>query len=272
MSRAFAFLPAVVLLGLLLLPLIALGLSVTPTELVTAARSPEFSSALFVSLRTSGISLACIVIGGTPLAWGLASGRGRAVRALEIAVDLPIVVPPAVVGVALLVAFGRGGPLSGVGAWLPFSSAAVVLAQVVVASPFYVQSATNAFRKVDADLVIVARTLGASPTQAFLRVAVPVALPGLLAGAALAWARALGEFGATLLFAGNLPGRTQTMPLAIYSALESDVRVAIALSLALACVGVVLLCLLRFAPGALRRRAAGLAPQPTPGLQRGSDA
>lgn len=252
MSRAFTWVPAAALLLLLLVPLLALGTSVTPEEFVSAARSPEFAAALGVSLRTSAVSLALIVVGGTPLAWWLAAGHGRGLRALEVVVDLPIVVPPAVVGVGLLAAFGRSGWLSGLGPSIAFTEAAVVLAQVVVASPFYVQSATNAFRKVDADLIVVARTLGATPGQAFLRVAVPVAFPGLLAGAALAWARALGEFGATLLFAGNLRGHTQTMPLAIYSALETDVRLAIALSLVLVCVGVVLLCLLRFVPTALR--------------------
>jgi molybdate transport system permease protein len=123
----------------------------------------------------------------------------------------------------------------------------VVIAQVVVSAPFYVQGAATAFRKVDIDLLIVARTLGASRGGAFFRVAVPVALPGLVSGAALAWARSMGEFGATLLFAGSLPGRTQTLPLAIYTTLESDVRAALAISLLLAAVAVVLLLILRLA-------------------------
>src|SRR5690606_27028473 len=130
---------------------------------------------------------------------------------------------------------------------VPFTESAVILAQLVVSAPFFVQAAANAFRKVDADMMIVARTLGASQGSAFLRVAVPVALPGLVAGASLAWARALGEFGATLLFAGNMTGKTQTMPLAIYSALEADVRLAVVFSLVLAGVGVLLLAGIRVA-------------------------
>jgi molybdate transport system permease protein len=170
-------------------------------------------------------------------------------------VDLPIVVPPAVVGIALLLTFGRSGllgaPLTALGIQIPFTTIAVVLAQVVVSAPFYVQAAAAAFRRVDPDLLIVARSLGQRPRGAFFGVALPLALPGLMGGAALAWARALGEFGATLLFAGNLPGITQTMPLAIYAALEVDVRVAVALSLALAAVSVLLLLALRAAPTVL---------------------
>jgi molybdate transport system permease protein len=132
---------------------------------------------------------------------------------------------------------------------------------VVVSAPFYVQAAAAAFRRVDPDLLIVARTLGQSQRGAFLRVAVPIALPGMIGGAALAWARALGEFGATLLFAGNLPGTTQTMPLAIYTALESDVRVAVAMSLVLAAVSVFLLLALRLAPSfAARLQTRSVSP------------
>ena len=194
-----------------------------------------------------------VVAAGTPLAWWLAASSGRWARGVEQLVDLPIVLPPAVLGIALLQTFGRngllGGSLEALGLQVPFTTAAVVLTQVVVASPFYVQSAAAAFRRVDRDLLIVARTLGRSPAGAFFGVAVPVALPGLVSGAALAWARAIGEFGATLLFAGNLPGRTQTAPLAIYTALESDVQAAVALSLVLAAVAVLLLLGLRALPG-----------------------
>ncbi|MEZ4463608.1 MAG: ABC transporter permease subunit [bacterium] len=143
-----------------------------------------------------------------PLAWRLAARPAPGL--VEILVSLPVVIPPAVLGVALLATFGQQGLLGGSG--LPFTEAAVIVAQVVVAAPFYVQGAAAAFRKVDADLLLVARTLGAGRARTFFGVALPAALPGLLAGAALAWARALGEFGATLLFAGNLSGRTQTMP------------------------------------------------------------
>jgi molybdate transport system permease protein len=143
--------------------------------------------------------------------------------------------------------------LEALGVVVPFTEAAVVLAQVVVAGPLYVQAAANAFSRVEPDLIIVARTLGASPSVAFFRVAVPVALPGLIVGASLMWARALGELGATLLFAGSLTGRTQTMPLAIFTALESDVQLAVVFSLVLAAMAAVLLVLLRLAPAGWAR-------------------
>ena len=238
----------------LILPLFVLCLSSSPADFQAGANDPAFAPALWLSLRTSILSVGLIAVTGVPLSWWLVTSRSGFARVIELAVNLPIVIPPAVVGVALLSTFGRRGRLGpvleAVGISLPFTSAAVVLAQVVVAAPFFVQAAANAFRKVDADLLVVARTLGAPPAAAFFRVAVPVALPGLIAGASLAWARALGEFGATLLFAGNLSGRTQTMPLAIFSALESDVRVAVVFSLVLVAVGAALLLALRLGPEA----------------------
>ena len=254
---------AIVAGGLLLLltaPLLALLVSATPADLVAGVGHPLFAPALITSARTSLVSLVLIVVLGTPLAWWLAHGPARWVPLARTLVDLPIVVPPAVLGIGLLRAFGRQGVLGPLlvswGISLPFTASAVVLAQVVVAAPFYVQAASAAFARVDPELVVVARTLGQSPSGAFLRVTLPLALPGLVGGAAMAWARALGEFGATLLFAGNLPGRTQTMPLAIYTALEADVRVAVALSLVLAGVGLLLLLALRSATGSGPRSGA----------------
>ena len=250
-----SFLLAVPMLGLLALPVLALILATTPADLLAGLRHPLFAPAFRLSARTTAVALAVILAAGTPLAWWLATARAGAARAVELLTRLPIVIPPAVVGIGMLAAFGRNGLLGpllwSLGLQVPFSAAAVVLAQVTVAAPFYVQSAAAAFRRVDADLLIVARTLGQRPAGAFRRIALPLAMPGVLGGASLAWARALGEFGATLLFAGSLPGVTQTMPLAIYTALESDVRVARALSLALAALGVALLLALR-APLALR--------------------
>lgn len=256
-TAALLGLPLVVLLAL---PLVALLWSTSPHDVVAGTSNRLFGPALWLSVRTTLISLAVIVATGTPLAWWLASSTSRTARAVELLVDLPIVMPPAVIGVALLQTFGRRGLLGGVlahlGLSVPFSTLAVVIAQTVVAAPFYVQAAANAFGKVDDDLLIVARTLGASRWQAFVRVAVPVALPGLVAGASLAWARALGEFGATLLFAGNMTGTTQTMPLAIYTALQSNVSVAQVFSLMLACLGAFLLLGLRLAPGIWERVSA----------------
>ena len=247
------------LLVLLCLPVLALGISASPAEVLGATQDPLFLSALWLSLRTTLLSLGWIVLTGTPLAWWLSRTRSWSGRAVELLISLPIVIPPAVVGVGLLQAFGQQGVLApilrGIGVQIPFTPLAVMIAQVVVAAPFYVQAAVSAFREVNPDLLTVARTLGASPTAAFFRVAVPMALPGLVAGASLAWARALGEFGATLLFAGSLPGRTQTLPLAIFAALETDVRLAVVFSLVLAVFGVGLLLSLRGAPWLLAKRS-----------------
>ena len=250
---------AIALVSMLALPLVALLLSTSMDDIRAGASSPLFSPALWLSVRTTLVSLLIVVVLGTPLAWWLATTRSRIARVVEVIVEMPIVVPPAVLGIALLQAFGRRGllgpTLADVGVVIPFTEAAVILAQVVVSAPFYVQAAANGFREVERDLLIVARTLGASPSAAFFRVALPVALPGLAVGASLAWARSLGEFGATLLFAGSLPGTTQTMPLAIFSSLETDVRVAVVLSLVLAAVGAVLLLTLRLVPTLLASRA-----------------
>lgn len=233
------------LLVLLALPLVGLLGRLSPDALARGLSDPRLPAALGLSLGTTALAVTAVVLTGTPLAWWLATSARRRARAVEALVALPIVVPPAVIGVALLAALGRRGlfgpALEAVGLSLAFRTSAVVLAQAVVAAPFFVQAATNAFREVDVDLMLVARTLGASPMQAFLRVALPVARRGLLGGVGLAAARALGEFGATLLFAGNLPGRTQTMPLAIYSALETDVEVAVVLSLVLVVLGATVL-------------------------------
>src|SRR5262249_18504498 len=151
----------------------------------------------------------------------------RGARAIETVLQLPIVIPPAVAGIALLLAFGRRSLLAALypGGWsLTFTTTAVVLAQIFVSAPFFVQAALSAFRRIDPNLVLVARSFGAQPLRVFARVWLPLAAPGLLAGAILSWARALGEFGATLMFAGNLEGRTQTLPLAIYTAMEADLR------------------------------------------------
>jgi molybdate transport system permease protein len=255
MSRARVFstlggLLAATLVGLLAVPLVALAMSTSWAELRAGLGHPSFSAALALSLRTTLTSVCVTVVLGTPLAWWLASSRSRLSQVVGVLVELPIVVPPAVVGVALLQTFGRQGlfgpTLASLGISVPFTERAVVLAQIVVASPFFVQAAANAFRKVERDTMIVARTLGSSQAGAFFRVALPISAPGLLVGASLAWARALGEFGATLLFAGNMPGRTQTMPLSIFSALESDVRLAVVFSLVLVGVGGLVLAGLRW--------------------------
>ncbi len=244
---------AVGLLSLLVIPLavLVLGAGFGFGSVIEQLNHPMVRGALWLSLRTTFISLGLIIAGGLPLAWFLARARAtRLVGALETLVELPIVVPPAVVGVALLLTFGRYGLLGEyldhwLGIRLTFTTTAVVLAQVVVSAPFFIQSALASFRRIDEELLVVARSLGASSTKTFFRIAIPLALPGLISGAALSWARALGEFGATLVFAGNLPGRTQTMTLAVYSGLEVSIELARTLSAILMVTGILLLVILR---------------------------
>ena len=244
---ALPVLAAGVLLAFLLLPVVALGLSSGLGEVLAGLRNPLAVAALWLSLVTTTCSLAVVLLFGTCLAWLLARRTGRGWRALATLVQLPIVIPPAVSGLALLLAFGRRGLfgpwLEHAGIGLPFTTAAVVLAEVFVSAPFYVQAAAAAFRRLDPSLLLVARSLGAGPARTFFRVALPLSLPGLTTGAALSWSRALGEFGATLMFAGNLQGRTQTLPLAIYTAMESDLGAAKAMSLVLVVVAFGLLLL-----------------------------
>jgi molybdate transport system permease protein len=247
---------ATMLVALLVLPTLALFVTAPVGELLGGFLHPLAGPALWLSLRTTTLSLAVVLVLGTPLAWWLATGSGRVRPVVETLVALPVVIPPAVAGIALLLAFGRRGlvgrALAALGWSLSFSTTAVVLAQVFVSAPFFLQGATAAFRGLNPGHLVVARTLGARPARVFFRVAVPLARPGLVAAMAMAWARALGEFGATLMFAGNMPGRTQTLPLAIYTALESDLRAAQALAVLLVIVAFGLLLVLRARQGGTR--------------------
>jgi len=222
---------AVVFVGL---PIVAVFLRVSSGSLVDGLRSETAQVALALSLKTTLVALAVTVVVGTPVAYVLAvrtfPGRDLVATLLE----LPLVLPPAVAGIALLSAFGARGTVGGpLGLEIPFTTTAVVMAQVFVSSPYFLRQAQAAFAAVDPRLFEAARASGASPPRTFLRIAVPLAGGGLVTGAVLAWARALGEFGATLIFAGSFPGVTQTAPLAIYSALDSDTEAALALSVCL---------------------------------------
>ncbi len=245
---------------LLVLPFVALVLDGGPLAILRGLECALTLPALRLSLETTSLSVVIIVLGGTPLAWWLAGSRWRSAKWVETLLQLPVVIPPAVGGIALLLAFGRRGLLGG---WIErmgfspaFSTAAVVIAQVFVAAPFYLQAATLAFSRLDPQLLAVGRSLGASPARLFFGMALPLSRPALTAGAAMSWARALGEFGATLMFAGNMTDKTQTLPLAIYTALELDLRTAQALSLLLVLFAFALLL-------ALRRfnRSASLLPE-----------
>jgi molybdate transport system permease protein len=215
-----AVVAAVILFGFVVLPILAIFLRVPLSTLLDQLRSKAVLQALGVSIKTTLIALALILLFGTPAAFLLGTKRFRGSAALTTFLELPLVLPPAVAGIALFAAFGRfgllGGTLRAFGIQLPFTQAAVVMALAYVALPFYTRQAVAAFASIDQQLLGASRTLGAGRARTFFRVALPLARPGLTAGAALAWARALGEFGATILFAGSLQGKTQTLPLAIY--------------------------------------------------------
>lgn len=242
--------PALLGLCFLVLPLAGLILRAPWTTLPRRLAEPAVLAALRLSLQTATLATVVCLVLGVPLAWLLArvefTGR-RLVRAL---VTVPLVLPPVVGGVALLLVLGRQGLI---GSWLdrtfgitlPFTTAGVVVAEAFVAMPFLVIAVEGALRGADTRYEEAAATLGAGRWTTFRRVTLPLVAPGVAAGAVLCWARALGEFGATITFAGNYPGRTQTMPLAVYLALETDVQAAIVLSLVLLAVSVVILASLR---------------------------
>ncbi|HAN31692.1 MAG TPA: molybdate ABC transporter permease subunit [Myxococcales bacterium] len=223
------------------LPLVALGWTSSWDSLWAGWQSESFASAMTLSLRTSMLSLGIIIGLGTPAALWLNNMPEKWQPLCWALVRSPLVLPPAVTGLALLMAFGSQGPFAAL--HLPFAQGAVVLAQVIIGAPLFIEATAAGLRQVNPELTEMARCLGHSPAHVLWRVTLPIATPSLLAGASLAWARALGEFGATLLFAGNLPGVTQTMPLAIYEALQGDLSTAVSLAVSLAFVAVLCLAL-----------------------------
>ncbi|MFA1548185.1 ABC transporter permease [Actinomadura chokoriensis] len=243
-------LPALAGLAFLVLPLLGLLVRAPWSTLGTRLVEPQVLEALRLSLLTATLATCLCVLLGVPLAWTMARVRFPGVRLVRALVTVPLVLPPVVGGVALLLVLGRRGL---VGGWLddtfgitfPFTTAGVVLAETFVAMPFLVISVEGALRAADLRYEEAAATLGADRWTIFRRVTLPLVAPGVAAGAVLCWARALGEFGATITFAGNFPGRTQTMPLAVYLALETDPQAAIVLSLVLLAVSVLVLAALR---------------------------
>jgi molybdate transport system permease protein len=226
-----------VVVAYLALPIVALFAYGTPSGFISSLSTEMVQEAIKLSLITTLTTLAVVIIFGTPVAYYNARHSYRGKRIIETLMDLPIVLPPSVAGIALLLTFGRMGLLGQyfniLGINIAFTTTAVVLAQIFVASPFYVRQATTSFEDVDLEYERAAHTLGASGTATFFRVTAPIALNGLVSGALMTWARALGEFGATLIFAGNFQGVTQTMPLAIYTALNSDLDAAVNLAVIL---------------------------------------
>lgn len=220
-----------------LIPLLSLLIRTQPDVLIRYLRDDDVVQAVGLSIATSSISTLLAVVVGTPLGYVLGRYTFRGRTCIETLIDLPMVLPPAVAGVALLMAFGRrgvvGAYLSDIGLDLAFSQIAVVLAQFFVASPFYVKSALAAFSKVEREVEDAAALDGASSLHVFRCITLPLAWPVLFSGIVMTWARALGEFGATIIFAGNFPGRTQTMPLAIYVGFELELGVALTLAVIL---------------------------------------
>ena len=241
--------PSLILIGLIGLPIVALIWRSANLKTFSFALSESALNALRLSLITSVISVIISLVTGAPLAYIQVHWKFRGKAILDLLVDLPVVLPPAVAGIALLLAFGRGGlfgaVLNNIGISLPFTTSAVVMAQVFVSAPFLVRSARVGFAAIDPQLEEAAKVEGASNWHVFRHIVLPMAGKALLTGIILSWTRALGEFGATLLFAGNLEGKTQTMPLAIYVGFEQGLGIALILSMVLLVVSLVLLAVLR---------------------------
>lgn len=254
-ARLLMALLIALLLTFLFFPLLSIFISMPPAELIAKLSTPLAYQALLLSLKTTVVALLVILLFGTPLAYRAAKGSFPGQHFLDVGLQIPIVTPPAVAGIGLLLLFGNGDllgrALQAFGLFIPFTVVAVVMAQIFIAAPFYIVTARQAFEAVDDELLAVSRTLGDSPRRSFLRITLPLALPGLLTGAALGWARALGEFGATIMFAGNLPGKTRTLPLAIYTAMQSSLPTSVAMSALLLIVAFLLLLIV----SALTRRS-----------------
>ena len=242
-------LAALAALAFLVLPVVAIFAHTSPGRLLDQLSNPVVKDAFVVSARTSLVAQLLILILGTPTAYLLATRRFRGRWLAVTLVELPLVLPPAVAGIGLLVAFGHAGllgsSLDALGVSLPFTQSAVTIAVAFVASPLYIRQAIAAFEAVDVDLVAASRTLGAGGTRTFFRVVLPLARIGLIAGLALSFARGLGEFGATIMFAGSLQQVTQTLPLAIYAEFDVNFDAALAMSAVLVVVSVLLLAGLR---------------------------
>jgi len=259
---AVLFLATLVTLTFLVVPILAIFLRVSPGDLASALGSAVARDALIVTLETTVIAQLLIVCFGTPTAYLLATRRFPGRSLAVTLVELPLVLPPAVAGIGLLATFGRlgllGSSLSALGIEVAFTKIAVVLAVVFVAGPFYIRTAVAAFGEVDPGLTDAARTLGAGPARTFGRIALPLAAGGLTAGAALSFARGIGEFGATIMFAGSLQGVTQTLSLAVYEQFDVDFDTALAIGAELVVVSAAVLLTVKMVPS--WRRSTSLFP------------
>jgi molybdate transport system permease protein len=255
--RTFASLGIATLILLVILylglPVVALFLRTTPDLFFSSLADPQVHWALTLSLLTSVVSLGVVVLVGTPFAFFHSRSKYPGKKIAETFIDLPLVLPPAVAGLGLLLLYGRTGLigqyLNLFGITIAFSTLAVVMAQIFVASPFYIRQAKALFEQLDPAYEQTARTLGASPLRIFLGITIPLTGTGLLSGAVMTFARALGEFGATIMFAGNLPGVTQTMPLAVYGGLEGNFNIGITIAILLVILSFGIMGAIRFFAG-----------------------
>jgi len=234
----------------LTLPIIALFFRTTPDLFLESLKNPQVISALWLSFFTSTISLAVVILVGTPFAYVHSRSAYPGKIIVDTLIDLPLVLPPAVAGFALLVLYGRMGLLGRyfnmLGISIAFTTLAVIMAQIFVASPFYIRQAKSLFEQFDRNFENTARTLGASKVRTFLTVTLPLTAGGLVSGAVMTFGRALGEFGATIMFAGNLPGVTQTMPLAVYVGMESNFTMGLTISILLVIISFAIMISVRF--------------------------
>lgn len=242
----------VVLLGFLSLPILSLFFSVTPANVMMALQSPHLSSSLLLSLLTTLVAAAIILLCGTPVAYLMARFTFPGKGILNLIIDLPMVIPPSVAGIGLLLAFGRrswvGETFEQWGISISFTTLAVIFAQVFIAAPFFIKSARAGFLATHQDMEAMARSMVASWWTTFRKITLPLARPYMLSGLLTSWARALGEFGATIMFAGSFLGKTETMPLAIYTAMNEDLGVAIVLANILLICSLTLMTLVRLVP------------------------
>jgi molybdate transport system permease protein len=238
--------PTTIYLAFILIPILALVIRVAQEgQFLPSLGNEQVITAMRLSMITSLISVTVTLLVGTPFAYFMANTRFPGQRIVDVLIELPLLMPPVAAGLAMLMAFGRRGILGNIldtaGLRIPFTFVAVIFAQVFVAAPFYIRSARIGFQGIDRTYYDLSLTLGHSPWRTFWSTSVPLAMPSLIGGVVLSWARAISEFGATLVFAGNFPGRTQTMPLAIIGALESELSHALALALILLAMSAIVL-------------------------------
>ena len=243
------YITLIIYISFILLPIgILLFNAFSNNNLINALNNPIVTSALFLSLITSLIAITIVIVIGIPVAHIITKSNSRFIKYVDYTIELPIILPPVVVGFAMLMTFGRNGPvgkyLMDFGVSIPFTTIAVILAQIFVAFPFFLRSVRLGLSNINTDFEDIGSSLGLNPLKRFFYINLPLAWKSIINGAALGWARAISEFGATLVFAGNLTGETQTMPLAIISTMESDFELGITISAILILISTLVLILL----------------------------